>query len=279
VLTPEIKLREVIRMYLRILSLVATTAFFPGCRSQNVTSNSSAPVREVSVAAAADLNFALDEVIREFEKKQPTMRVHVAYGSSGNFYSQLTNQAPFDLFLSADVEYPRKLSQRGLTLPDTEFVYGVGRIAIWAPKGSPIDVEKLHIDALKHSRVTHIAIANPQHAPYGRAAEAAMRSLGVYDAVKSKLVLGENISQALQFVQSGNAEIGIVALSLVMAPAVRDQGRSWEVPLASYPRIDQGGVILKGAKDADAARTFRGFLMDSEGRSILKKYGFSVPGE
>jgi molybdate transport system substrate-binding protein len=140
-------------------------------------------------------------------------------------------------------------------------------------------VEKLQIDSLKLASVRHIAIANPQHAPYGRAAEAAMKALGVYDTVKSKLVLGENISQTMQFVQSGNAEIGIVALSLAMAPAARDQGRYWEVPLSSYPRIEQGGVILKAAKNPDAVRTFRSFLTDTDGRAILKKYGFSVPSE
>jgi molybdate transport system substrate-binding protein len=266
-------------MYRRIIISVAAAITMSGCRWQNAASNGLAPATEVSVAAAADLNFALDEVIREFEKKQPGVHVRVAYGSSGNFYAQLTNQAPFDLFLSADVEYPRKLSQQGLTLPDTDFVYGVGRIAIWVSKRSSIDVEKLQVDALKHPSVKHIAIANPQHAPYGRAAEAAMKSFGVYDAVKSKLVFGENIAQALQFVQSGNAEIGIVALSLVMAPSVHDQGRFWEVPVSSYPRIDQGGVILKSAKDPGAARILRAFLIDAPGRAILRKYGFSVPGE
>ncbi len=262
-----------------MLAVAVILSVLAGCRSERPTAQSGAANREVSVAAAADLKFALDEISREFGKQNQGIRVNVTYGSSGNFYSQLQNQAPFDLFLSADVEYPRKLAEQGLSLPGTEFSYAVGRLAVWVPAASPIEIQKLGIDALKHPSVTHIALANPQHAPYGRAAEAALRSLGVYDAVKSKLVLGENVAQALQFVQSGNAEIGVVALSLAISPAVRDQGRFWEVPLGSYPRMDQGGVILKWAKDAEAARLFRGFLTKPEGRSIFKKYGFMPAAE
>jgi molybdate transport system substrate-binding protein len=254
-------------------------AVFAGCRSEGPASQTGAANRQVSVAAAADLKFALDEISREFGKQTKGIRVNVAYGSSGNFYSQLQNQAPFDVFLSADTEYPRKLSEQGLILPGTEFPYAVGRLAVWVAAASPIEVQKLGINALKHSSVNHIALANPRHAPYGRAAEAAMRSLGVYDSVKLKLVFGENVAQALQFVQSGSAEIGIVALSLAISPTVREQGRFWEIPLDSYPRLEQGGVILKWAKDADAARMFRAFLINPEGRAIFKKYGFMLTGE
>ena len=261
----------------RLLFLLV--AVLAGCRSESPDSRTRAANREVSVAAAADLKFALDEISREFGEQNKGIHVNIAYGSSGNFYSQLQNQAPFDLFLSADMEYPRRLSEQGLSLPGTEFAYGVGRLAVWVPAGSPIDVQKLGINALKHPSVTHIAVANPRHAPYGRAAEAAMRSLHVYDSVESKLVFGENVAQALQFVQSGNAEIGIVALSLAISPAVREQGRYWEVPLESYPRMEQSGVILKWAKDPDAARLFRAFLTKPESRSILKKYGFILTGE
>jgi molybdate transport system substrate-binding protein len=235
--------------------------------------------REITVAAASDLKFALDECVREFERANPGIRVRVSYGSSGNYYAQLSNQAPFDVFLSADVEFPRKLGEQALTLPDSQFPYAVGRIVVWVPTTSRIDVQKLQIDALKHPSVTHIAIANPQHAPYGRAAEAAMRSTGVYETVRAKIVLGENIAQTLQFIQSGNAEIGIVALSLAVAPTVRGQGRYWEIPLDQYPRVVQGGVILKWAKDPDAARMFRSFLIDLQGRAILKKFGFMQPEE
>jgi len=261
-----------------VLAVAVSFASFAACRSENQTPRT-VPVREVSVAAAADLKFVLDEISREFGKQNEDIRVNVSFGSSGNFYSQLQNQAPFDLFLSADMEYPRKLAQQGLSLSGKEFSYAVGRLAVWVPASSHIEVQKLEISSLKNPSVRHISIANPQHAPYGRAAEAAMRSLGVYEAVKGKLVFGENVSQALQFVQTGNAEIGIVALCLALSPELRDQGRYWEVPLDSYPRMEQGGVILKWAKDAEAARTFRAFLTGSAARSIFKRYGFTLPGE
>lgn len=235
--------------------------------------------RKISVAAAADLKFALDEIRAEFGKRHPDIQTDVSYGSSGNFYSQLINQAPFDLYLSADLEYPRRLQEQGLTLPGSEFLYAVGRIAVWTPASSPIDVEKLGMNALHHPTVAHIAIANPQHAPYGRAAEAAMRSLDAYDTARPKLVFGDNVAQTLQFVQSGSAQIGIVALSLALSPTVRPEGRYWEVPLDKYPRMEQGGVILRWARDPHAARALRAFLTGADGRSVLKKCGFFLPEE
>ena len=234
---------------------------------------------EIFVAAAADLKFAMEEMIREFQKTHPEIAVKVSYGSSGNFYFQLSNQAPFDLFFSADIGYPRKLSEQGLILPGTEFFYAVGRLVIWVPKSSPVDVERLKMEAVRHESVHHIAIANPKHAPYGKAAESALRSAGLWEAAQPKIVLGENVSQALQFIQSGNAEIGIVALSLAMAPAIKDQGRYWQIPLDTYPRIEQGGVILKRAKDPEAAQSFREFVTGSKGRTVLKTYGFYLPGD
>lgn len=227
------------------------------------------------IAAAADLRYALDELVQSFRQQHANIRIEPAYGSSGNFYAELLNRAPFDLYLSADVEYPRKLAAQGLTLPGSEFTYADGRIVVWTDRASGIDVERLHMDALRLPAVHHIAIANPEHAPYGRAAEAAMRSLGVYDAVQTKLVRGENIAQTLQLVQSGAAEVGIVALSLAMAPGVSSQGRYWEAPLDAYPRIRQGGAILQWTRHPEAAQAFRAFLLAPEGRAILKRYGFA----
>jgi molybdate transport system substrate-binding protein len=235
------------------------------------------PPEKLTVAAAADLEFALPEVLRQFHAVYPGAEVSAVYGSSGNFYSQIPNGAPFDLFLSADIQYPRQLSEQGMALPDSLFTYAVGRIAIWAPASSALDVERLHERALESDSVKHIAIANPQHAPYGRAAEAALRSLGVYDRVGAKLVLGENIAQTLEFVQSGAAQAGIVALSLALAPAVRGQGRYWEIPLDAYPRIEQGGAILTRARGSQAAARLRAFLLDTPGRRILRQYGFYLP--
>jgi molybdate transport system substrate-binding protein len=232
----------------------------------------------VRVAAAADLRFALNEVVRRFDVAHH-VEVLASYGSSGTFHAQLLNQAPFDMFLSADVEYPRQLSARGLTLPDSEFTYGVGRLVVWVPVASGVDVAGGGLARLADPAVAHIAIANPEHAPYGRAAIAAMRHAGVYDAAKAKLVYGENVEQALQYAQSGAADAGIVALSLALAPPIRAQGRYVDVPLGAYPRIVQGGVILRWAADVEAARALRSFLIGADGKAVLEQYGFFMPEE
>jgi molybdate transport system substrate-binding protein len=229
-----------------------------------------ASTTKLTIAAAADLNFAMEEVSREFRKSHPGIDVQMAYGSSGNFYAQIRNHAPFDLFLSADVDYPRKLGREGLGAADSVFVYALGRIVVWVPRQSKLDPAT----ALTDASVRHVAIANPQHAPYGRAAEAALRSLGLYGSVEGKLVLGENVAQTLQFIESGAAEVGIVALSLAIAPSVGERGRYWQVPVDAYPKMEQGGIIVK---DSPAAREFRSWLVSAEGRTVLDRYGFPVP--
>ena len=228
--------------------------------------------RSLTIAAAADLNFALEQVTREFRAVYPEVSLQINYGSSGAFYTQLRNRAPFDVFLSADVEYPRKLAGEGIGLADSVFIYAVGRIVVWVPARSPLDPAT----ALRDPSVRHVAIANPQHAPYGRAAEAALRSMALYDTVEKKLVLGENIAQTLQFVESGAADVGVVALSLALAPSVPTAGRYWEIPIAAYPKMEQGGIILK---PSPAASEFRSFLLDARGRRLLKQFGFDLPGE
>ena len=230
------------------------------------------------VAAASDLNFALDELVGEFQRLHPDGRVEVTYGSSGNLFAQLSNRAPFDVYLSANVEYPRKLVEKGLAAPDTQFVYGRGRIVVWVRRDSAIEPEELGIQALLAPAVRKVAMANPQHAPYGQAAEAALKNLGVYDRVQQKLVYGENVAQAVQFVQTGAADIGIIALSLAMAPGLGEQGRFWEIPLDAYPALEQAGVILSWAKDLPAAQAFRDFVLSAEGRAILRRYGL-LPSE
>jgi molybdate transport system substrate-binding protein len=223
------------------------------------------PRPPLTIVAASDLKFAMEELIREFFKERPT-EIRVAYGSSGNFYSQLLNGAPADLYFSADVFYPRKLVEQRVA--HSEFIYGVGRLVLWAR-----DREIQGIEALRDAAVQKVAIANPKHAPYGRAAEEAMRRLGVYDAVAPKLVYGENIAQTLQFVESGAAQIGIVALSL----AIPAGGRYWEIPQEAYTRLEQGGVILNWAQDRPAADAFRRFVLGPRGRAVLERYGFHLP--
>jgi molybdate transport system substrate-binding protein len=231
------------------------------------------PEPTIRVAAAADLQFALDELIEEFQRQHPQITVKVSYGSSGSFFAQLVQRAPFDMFFSADMDYPKRLREQGLALPETEFLYAVGRIVLWG------NSETRGIGAVFEPAVQKIALANPQHAPYGRAAEAALKSLGVYDAVREKFVFGENVAQAAQFVQAGVAQLGVIALSLALAPPLRERGHFWEFPLESYPRMEQGGVILRWVRDRASAELLRAFVLSDQGRMIFKDYGFFLPGE
>jgi molybdate transport system substrate-binding protein len=235
-----------------------------------------APV-ELRIAAAADLKFALDSLIDEFRYSHPGIQAGVTYGSSGNFFAQIQNEAPFDLYLSADIEYPRKLAAADLALEGDVFGYAIGRIVVWVPRTSAMEVKELGIRSLLDSSVKKIAIANPQHAPYGKAAVAAMRELGVYDAVQPKLVLGENIAQTAQFIESGAADIGIIALSLALAPEMEARGSHWEIPPESYPKMEQGGMILKSTPSPEAAKALRDFILAAHGRAVLKRYGFHPP--
>jgi len=214
----------------------------------------------LTVGAAADLQFALDEIARDFQAAE----VRPTYGSSGNLFSQIQNHAPFDVFLSADINYPRRLAESGGAVANSIFTYGTGHIVVWVPKSSHLDPGH----ALGDPAVRHIAIANPQHAPYGRAAEAALHSMGIYDAVAGKLVFGENITQTLQFVQSGAADAGIVALSLALAPAVRKTGSYWTIPDNTHPAVEQGGIIVR---DSPAARAFTAYIQSG----VLDRYGFT----
>jgi molybdate transport system substrate-binding protein len=234
-----------------------------------------AGVQKIRVAAAADLQFALDELAAQYQK-QTGRKIDVTYGSSGNFFAQVQNGAPFDVLLSADIEYPRKLEAAGLAEPGTLYEYAVGRIVIWMPADARVDLARLGWKALLEPAIGKIAIANPEHAPYGRAAVAALRSAGIYEQVRHKLVYGENIAQAAQFVSSGNAQAGILALSLAISPPMKD-GRRWEIPANLHAPIEQGAVILKSAKDKEGAREFLSFLKSATGRKILDSYGFTLP--
>ena len=235
--------------------------------------------RQLTVAAASSVRFAMDEMVRVFKQENRGIQVRVTYGSSGNFFAQLSQQAPFDIFLSADTVFPRRLVDQGDVLKESEFLYAVGRIVVWARANSPVQVETLGVRSLLDPLVKKIAIANPRHAPYGRAAVEALKSLGVYGQAREKLVLGENVAQAAQFVQSGVADIGILAMSLVMAPAIQQQGRLWQVPPAAYANIDQAGVILRWTLEREAAERFRDFMFGPKARAILRRYGFFLPGE
>jgi|ERR1700676_1008416 len=231
--------------------------------------------KTIRVAAAADLKFAMAELSGKFEEKNGT-KVEVTYGSSGNFSSQMQNGAPFDVFFSADIEYPRKLAAAGIADSDTIYEYAIGRIVIWTPPDIKVDVARDGWKALLDARVQKIAIANPEHAPYGKAAVAAMQRAGIYEQVKTKLVYGENISQAAQFVQSGSAQGGIIALSLAASPSMKD-GKYWVIPAEMHAPIEQAAIVLRGARNRSGAAAFLEFAKSAAGREILARCGFQPP--
>jgi len=235
-----------------------------------------ATAETLTVAAAADLTFAFKDVAALFEQ-QSTDTLRISYGSSGNFFAQIKNGAPFDVFFSADVQYPQKLEAAGLVVPGTIYEYASGKIVLWVPASSKVDLSK-GLDALLDLSIHKIAIANPEHAPYGRAAVAAMRHEGIYDKVRDKIVMGEDISQATQFVQSGNADIGILALSLALAPAMRDKGRFVIVPAADYPPIIQAACVIQTSKHLELAKQFLEFMKRPATVAKMGEYGFARPG-
>jgi molybdate transport system substrate-binding protein len=236
----------------------------PLCRAQ-----------EITVAAAADLEFAFQDVAARFEK-DTGKHLKLIFGSSGNFFAQIQNGAPFDLFFSADIDYPRRLEAAGLAEPGTLYPYATGKIVLWAPQGSKLDLSR-GLQVLLDPGVRKIAIANSSHAPYGRAAVAALRQQKIYDRVSAKLVLGEDISQTAMFIVSGNADVGIVALSLALAPSMKQKGRYVAIPAADYPALEQAAVVLKSSPHPETARQFLAFLKTPAIQGVLRDYGFSLP--
>jgi molybdate transport system substrate-binding protein len=232
--------------------------------------------REVRVAAAADLTFALEEIVGDFEAGHPETDVAVTYGSSGTFVQQIANGAPFDLYLSADLGYVEQLVEAEAAAEEEVFTYAEGRLVIWAPDDSPADPEE-GLEGLASPEVGSVALANPEHAPYGRAAVAALESAGVYDEVEGKLVLGENIAQAAEFAQSGNAEVGVIALSLAVTEELSGSGSHAAVPPDAHPPLVQGGAVVTDAAQPQAARELAEYLTGPAGREVLERYGFGLP--
>ncbi len=229
----------------------------------------------VTIAAASDLTDAMNEIAANFEKATGCT-VRVSTGSSGNFLSQIENGAPFDVFFSADIAYPKKLESEGLAAPGSTYLYAVGKIVLWVRNDSSLDISK-GLATLRDPGVGKIAIANPEHAPYGRAAEEALRHAGFYDAIKDRLVLGENISQAAQFVESGNAGAGILALSLAMSPQMREKGRFTRIPENLYAPIEQGVVPLRASHNSQGAEAFLVYIKTPATAALLERYGFVLP--
>ena len=255
-------------------------ASFPATGARSAASLPQAapkPCGTVTVAAASDLTYAMNEIVANFEKATGCA-VRLSMGSSGNFLAQIENGAPFDVFFSADIAYPKKLEAEGLAAPGNTYLYAVGKIVLWTRKDSRVDVSK-GFASLRDPAVQKIAIANPEHAPYGRAAEEALRKSGVYEFVKDRLVLGENISQTAEFVESGNADVGIVALSLVLSPTMKDKGRAWEIPESLYAPLQQGAVAVGASANPQGARQFLDYIKLPATAALLERYGFVLPGK
>jgi molybdate transport system substrate-binding protein len=242
------------------------------------TSQSQSANREINVAAAADLSAVLQEVATNYEKRTG-VAVKLSFGASGALTQQIQNGAPFDVFFSADMDYPRQLITGGQADGATLYRYAVGKLVLWVPKDSPLDVEHKGMDVLLDPSVKKISIANPQHAPYGRAAVAALKHYGLYEKVTGQLVLGENISQAAQFVESGNAQVGFVALAHAIAPSMQDKGKYWMVPTEAYPPLDQGAVLISRSSHKQDAAAFLEYIKTTEVSALLKRYGFSIPDQ
>lgn len=231
-----------------------------------------------AIAAASDLKFALDEIAQAFHKDSGHA-LRISYGSSGNFTRQIAQDAPFELFLSADESYVFQLAEQNHT-PDRGLLYAVGRIVLFAPHGSPLKPDALLADlraAVSDGRIVRFAIANPEHAPYGRAAMQALQSAGVWDALLPRLVMGENVSQAAQFAASGSTQGGIFAYSLALAPAFGARGQYVLIPDKLHRPLRQRMVLTR--KAGPTARAFYDYLQQSAARAVLKRHGFMLPGE
>jgi len=236
-----------------------------------------AAAETLTVAAASDLTYSIDELAAAFAEQVPGAQLKTSLGASGNFYAQIKNGAPFDVFLSADMKYPYQLSQEGAADHATLATYAVGRIVLWS-LDRRFDLSQ-GMRVLNDERLTRFAIANPDVAPYGRAARNSLTALGFWDVVKPKLVMGENIAQTAQFIQTGNAQIGIVSYATVLAPKIKGTGSYYLIPNDGVPPIDQGAIITRHGAANPLAPRFMQFLQSPAARAILLRHGFSLPRE
>jgi len=253
-------------------SFILAICFFPTVLACAQSSNS----QGLTVAAAADLSSALPDVADRYQK-QTGVTVKLSFGASGALTQQIENGAPFDLFFSADMDYPRQLIAAGDADGSSLYEYAVGKLVLWVPANSPLHLDQKGINVLFDPSVKKIAIANPEHAPYGRAAVAALKHAGIYDRVSGRLVLGENVSQAAQFVESGNAQVGFVALAHAVAPSMQGKGKYWIVPSTDYPPLAQGVVIVSHSQHRKEASEFLAYIKAEQTTGLLRKYGFEVP--
>jgi len=234
--------------------------------------NTSSNAQSVTIAAAADLRNAMGELVKTYKESNPDAKIEPIYGASGNFYQQLVNKAPFDMFFSADHNFAVKLKEQGLTIGEPK-VYAIGHLVLWS---SLLDVSK-GLDILKSDKVNKISIANPEVAPYGKRAVECLAYYKLDQVVKDKIVKGDNVSQAAQFVLTGNAEVGLIALSLALSPEMSAKGNYYLIDQKSYSQLDQSYVILKQAENNQEVQKFVKFLGTDKALKIFSKFGFNMP--
>ena len=231
--------------------------------------------QELTIAAAADLTYCLEDLNAGFRQMHPDADIKVSTGSSGNFYAQIANGGPFDIFMSADMGYPRKLIEAGQADGKTLTRYAIGKLALWT-MDAKLDLSA-GLAALRQPQVKRIAIASPEHAPYGKAAQQALEAAKLWDELQPRIVRGENIAQTAQFVQTGNVDVGIVALSLLKAPKLQGVGHAVLVPAGAFPQMDQGAVVTLHGQSNPLAAAYMVFLATPAARAIFDRYGFELP--
>lgn len=234
--------------------------------------------KDLAVAAASDLAAALTEIKGNYES-QSRHKLLLTFGATGSLFSQIRQGAPFDIFFSADMDYPRQLAALRIVDEAAILPYATGKLVLWVPRAAKLDIEKLGAQALLDPSVQKIALANPAVAPYGRAAEQALRHLGLWEKLQPKLLIAESVSQAAQLVESGSAQAGLLALSLALSPALKAKGRSVELPAASYTPLVQTVCLLNTAPSKAEAAEFFAYLNTAPPRAILKRYGFTPPSK
>ncbi|MEO6320421.1 MAG: molybdate ABC transporter substrate-binding protein [Polaromonas sp.] len=235
----------------------------------------SAHAEKITVAAAADLKFAMDEIVTAFKQANAGGEVDVIYGSSGKFHTQIQQGAPYDLYFSADIAFPRELVKAGFAASQAK-PYAFGRIVLWSASQ---DASKMTLASLTDPKIARVAIANPKHAPYGKRAEEALRASGLWEKVEPKLVYGENIAHTAQFVQTGNAQVGIIALALAVSPELANKGAYWLIPDKLHEPLEQGYIITKRAEGNALAQRFAAYMGSNTARAVMSRYGFVLPNE
>lgn len=263
--------RRVLCIATVLLALLSTFSFLSG--NARAAEKTDPPPAEVRAAVAANFTATMNELSRAFTEATGH-KVVASFGASGQLFAQISNGAPFDLMLSADNQYTAQLIDKGLGVADSRFIYARGQLALWSSEAGYVDAKG---DVLKKAAYSKLAVANPKTAPYGRAAEQALKALGLYETVQARFITGENIAQTQQFVASGNVPLGFVALAQVYALPEDKRGSFWIVPAELHEPIDQEAVLLQSARDNTAAKAFLAYLQSPEAQRIIRRYGYELP--